>query len=55
MMAWARRFAEAQLHGAQSDGVMQLEMLFKKDSIRRQTGQTELVHRWKQEFRRQFA
>ena len=54
-MAWARRFAEAQLHGAQSDGVMQLEMLFKKDSIRRQTGQTELVHRWKQEFRRQFA
>lgn len=52
--AWAKRLEAARDHAARSDGVARLEALFKKDSIRRQAGQTEIVHRWKQEFRRQF-
>ena len=52
--AWAKKLAQARERAARSDGVAQLEALFKKDSIRRQAGQTEIVHRWKQEFRRQF-
>ncbi len=52
--AWAKRLKDVRDRAARSDAVAQLEALFKKDSIRRQAGQTELVHRWKQEFRRQF-
>ncbi len=35
----------------QSDQVRQLEELFEKDSIRRQAGEAQLLHKWKQEYR----
>lgn len=53
--SWKRQFGEAQQNASRADGVVQLEQLFQKDSIRRQTGETKLLQRWKQEYRRQFT
>lgn len=52
---WKRLLAQAQQNASRADGVVQLEQLFKKDSIRRQAGETRLLQRWKQEYRRQFT
>lgn len=55
MENWKQLLENAKEHASQADGVVQLEQLFKKDSIRRQAGETQLLQRWKQEYRRQFT
>jgi len=55
MESWSRKTKEAREHAAQADALVQVEQLFKKDSIRRQAGEAQLLQRWKQEYRRQFS
>lgn len=48
---WEKNRMKAQEHAEHSEALEQLQLLFGRDSIRRQAGEAQLLKRWKQEYR----
>ena len=48
---WSEEIDLAALEAGQAEEVRALRALFKKDPIKRMSGASEMVRRWKQEYR----
>ena len=49
--AWDEDRARAEEKAAESEQVKELELLFKRDSVKRLSGEAKLLRKWKQEYR----
>ncbi|MCI6885689.1 MAG: tetratricopeptide repeat protein [Lachnospiraceae bacterium] len=48
---WDEKMKQAREKAAESEQLRELEQLFRKDPIKRQAGEAELLRKWKQEYR----